>query len=104
MGQITLKDAVARAKSHLFDLYADDSPDQLALEEIEHVDEGGKSQWAVTFGFKRKRDISVVPPNNNSILDLMRTQPKEIEHRVYKTILIDAGTGDFIKMDMRRVS
>lgn len=102
MSQITMNEAVAKAKLHLKELYADDAPQSLALEEIEKTEYGGKQLWAVTLGFQRKRDVSLA--RDNSAMAFLQPRASEVEHRVYKTVMIDANTGDFVKMDMRQVS
>lgn len=105
MNQITMKEAVAKAKSHLLELYEDDAPRALALEEIDKFDHKNKQVWAVTMGFYRQRNVSVTkPPGLTSVRDLINPSVAEIENRVYKTVLIDAQTGEFVKMDMRQVS
>lgn len=100
MSQITMKEAVVRAKTYIADLYTDDQLKALALEEIEQLDQGEKKLWAVTLGFQRRQEGGVATPSGIAFL-----QPsiKDMEHRVYKTVLIDAGTGDFVRMDMRQV-
>ena len=103
MPTISMKEAVGRAKSALNELYEDDPPRALALEEIELQGDGNSQLWAVTLGFQRKRDVSVVR-DRNSIHDLLGTSPSaEVVHRVYKTVLIDASSGEFVKMDIRQV-
>jgi hypothetical protein len=98
--QITMKDAVSKAKFHLMELYADDTPEALALEEIKKIDQNNNHLWAVTFGFLRNRNVSVT----RDAFSYFHLQSKEIENRVYKTVMIDATTGDFVKMDIRQVS
>jgi hypothetical protein len=102
VSQITVKEAVAKAKAHLLELYADDAPQVLALEEIEKVESGTKQLWAVTLGFHRRRDVSV--SRDPSAVSFFQPPTSKVEHRVYKTVMIDANTGDFVKMDMRQVS
>ncbi len=104
MSQITMKEAVSKAKSLLKDLYADDAPQALALEEIDKIEHGDKQLWAVTLGFQRKRDVSVARDRAASAFSFMHARTSDVEHRVYKTVMIDAKTGDFVKMDMRQVS
>jgi len=100
MAPINVKEAVKAAKEQLLDLYSDDPPRSLALEEIEKVSEGGRDLWAVTLGFHRQK--SVIPNNANSIASLYLPAPV-LENRVYKTLFIDAQTGEFVKMDIRQV-
>lgn len=104
MSQITMKEAVSKAKLHLMELYSDDSPQALALEEIDKINDGEKPLWAVTLGFQRRRDVSVARDAAASTLSFFQPRTTEVEHRVYKTVMIDANTGDFVKMDIRQVS
>jgi hypothetical protein len=102
MPTISTKEAVARAKQQLLELYEDDPPRELALEEIELVSlDDARQAWAVTLGFARTRNVTVTNPTGVSMSALLGTNtPTEVEHRVYKTLLLDANTGDFVKMDM----
>jgi hypothetical protein len=100
MAPINVKEAVKAAKDQLLDLYSDDPPRSLALEEIDKVSEGGRELWAVTLGFHRQK--SVIPNSANTIASLYVPVPV-LENRVYKTLFIDAQTGEFVKMDIRQV-
>lgn len=100
---ITVQDAVRFAKKYLSELYADDPPKDLALEEIELSDQGGSKVWAVTLGFHRNKRVTAVPSPRHSLFSLEPPLP-QVEHRVYKTIQVDAESGAFVKMDMRLVS
>ncbi len=100
MTAIAIKDAVKAAKEKLKELYEDDSPQALALEEIELVEEGRRKLWSVTLGFHRNKSVSAL--SAGVLGDLYKPSP-QVENRVYKTILIDAETGDFVKMDMRLI-
>jgi hypothetical protein len=102
MATISTKEAVAQAKSVLRELYDDDPPRDLALEEIELVDVDQRKAWAVTLGFHRPRKVTAANAGA-SIYELVRNQPVAIEHRVYKTLVIDAESGAFLKMDIRQV-
>lgn len=99
MPTISVKDAVTAAKKALVDLYHDDPPKNLALEEIELSTQNGKDVWEVTLGFYRARSVTVKQNHISAIFD----PQSEVENRVYKIIEIDAETGDFIKMGIRRV-
>ncbi len=107
MPTISMKEAVGRAKSALNELYEDDPPRALALEEIGLVNKGSRQLWAVTLGFQRTPAVSVMSMlerPRNSMHSLLGTSPSaEVEHRVYKTVLIDASSGEFVKMDIRQV-
>ena len=99
MPSINMKDAVITAKATIQDLYQGDPLKGLALEEIELRDQRGRNVWAVTFGFHRPKSVSVAEPNLHHFLG----HSSQVENRVYKTMLIDANTGEFVKMDMRLV-
>ena len=104
MSRIPIKDAVRHAKESLIDLYQDDPPKELALEEIELVKQGDCDLWSVTLGFYRPKSVSAVGGGATAgFLGLNHLPSNPIENRVYKTVFIDASTGDFVKMDMRQV-
>lgn len=98
MTSITIKEAVKTAKEKIKELYEDDSPQALALEEIELVEEGARKLWSVTLGFHRNKSVKAI---NTTMLGDLYKPSQQVENRVYKTILIDANTGEFIKMEMR---
>ena len=100
MVKISIKDAVKSAKEKLQELYQDDKPRDLALEEIELTKYGDNEVWAVTLGFLRIRSVRQV---SNPVLTDIFKPPQQVENRVYKTMLIDASTGEFVKMEMRQV-
>ena len=104
MATISVQDAVKRAKQVLAELFFDEPLRDLALEEIELVEEARRALWAVTLGFHRAKAVSVVEPSGRSSHFLFRDPPPaKIEHRVYKTVFIDANSGEFVKMDIRQV-
>lgn len=102
MSRIPVRDAVRHAKESLIDLYEDDPPKALALEEIELVTEGDRGLWSVTLGFHRSKSVSKVSGGGFDLTN-WGLQTNQVENRVYKTVFIDASTGDFVKMDMRQV-
>lgn len=93
---INVKEAVKAAKDALLELYEDDPPTAMALEEIEKTRDNGRELWAVTLGFYRHKAA-------NTIGSIFTPAASQIEHRVYKTLFIDAGSGAFVKMDIRQV-
>lgn len=100
MSTMSIKEAVKTAKEKLNEIYEDDSPTALALEEIELIEENDKKVWSITFGFHRNKSIKQI--SSGAINDILKPQ-QQIENRVYKTVVIDAHTGDFLRMDMRLV-
>jgi hypothetical protein len=92
-----MKEAVAAAKDAIRSLYEDSPLKALALEEIELVKDSGNERWAVTLGFYRPKSVVA---NQGAIASIYQPVP-QIENRDYKTIYIDAGTGEFVKMEIR---
>jgi hypothetical protein len=97
MPTISMKNAVSIAKENIKTLYEDDPLQGLALEEIELVTDGGRERWAVTLGFFRAKSVK---PHSSVGTSIFLPQAP-IENRVYKIVMVDANTGDFIKMDIR---
>lgn len=100
MAAISVKEAVKAAKDALLELYEDDPPAAMALEEVDKTREDGRELWAVTLGFYRNKAIAIKP---NAIVGIYTPTVSQIEHRVYKTLFIDAETGGFVKMDIRQL-
>jgi hypothetical protein len=101
MSLISIKEAVLHAKESLNELYQDDPPKALALEEIELIKTDDRHLWSVTLGFHRPKSVTAV---GDALLNLANmASPMQVENRVYKTVFIDASTGEFVKMDMRQV-
>lgn len=99
MTAIAIKEAVQTAKEKLNELYDDDRPEALALEEIELLEERGRKLWSVTLGFHRNKSVKALNPG----LEGLYRPTQQVENRVYKTLLIDADSGDFVRMDMRLI-
>ncbi len=51
---MNVKEAVAHAKAHILDLFADENLTNVGLEEVEYDDQSG--EWIVTIGFSRPWD------------------------------------------------
>lgn len=101
MPTIGMKDAVKIAKSTLAELFEDEPLKMVALEEIDLVKERNIECWAVTLGFHRTKSVTTT---NVSAWASALTQPTQVENRVYKTLYIDAQTGQFLRMDLRLVN
>lgn len=97
MPAISMKQAVSIAKQHIKELYEDDPLQGLALEEIELVTDSHGERWAVTLGFFRAKSVR---PHSTTSMNMF-LPPAPIENRVYKIVMIDANSGDFVKMDIR---
>ena len=89
-GKITALDsrtAIERAKSYVKEVFSDIK--DLRLEEIERSSD--RKHWLVTFSFSRP-DLT--------ILGESFTNP----HRDYKTVTVDANTGEPISVKIRELS
>ncbi len=78
-----VKQAVAAAKRHVVELFADEQISNVGLEEIE-FDQSG-SQWFVTIGFSR-------PWDNPQLLPSILAGSRPLE-RTYKVVCIDPDSG-----------
>jgi hypothetical protein len=72
-----LKDAVARAKAYVADLFSDESIQNIGLEEVERDDARGV--WHITVGFDRGR---------RQFPDLYKVIGQEYLNRVYKIVSV----------------
>lgn len=102
MTTIDLTVAVKTAKEKIQGLYSDEKLNGLALEEIELIEEDNLKLWSVTLGFHRQKAVSALSTGMGALASIY-PQTTQIEHRVYKTIVINAETGDFVRMNMRQV-
>lgn len=100
MDLISFQDAIKIAKATMQELFSDDQVGEISLEEIELEERNKREFWAVTLGYYKKRSVSAP---TNSTLSFYQREPLQVENRVYKTLLIDAKTGSFVKMDMRLI-
>jgi hypothetical protein len=83
-----MKEAVARAKAHVADLFADENITEVGLEEVEYDHE--KAQWNITIGFYR----GIVGGSNEVYRAIRRT---------YKTVVLADPSGDLIAVKHRDV-
>ena len=93
--RVPVKVAVAAAIAYVKELYEGISLRDLLLEEIEYSDASDK--WLVTIGFSlpetKEVSTSVILPSRTS---------RELSRR-YKTVIIDAASGDPDSMKIRTV-
>lgn len=80
-----VKEAVAKAKSYVKDLFAEENPANLGLEEVEYSD--ADREWRITIGFTRPWDKPKF-----SFSGIMR--PPDQGQRSYKVVRISDDTGD----------
>lgn len=86
---VDARDAVKIAKSYFFDLFNDQSPINVQLEEVERTDDG--RFWRITIGYDRSSEAKDL----RSILGQIP--------RYYKVVTIDAATGQAESVKMRTV-
>ena len=90
---VTVKDAARAALRFLHDLYEGEPFVDLRLEEIELSDDG--KYWSVTYGFTVTERNLGDNPLLGSLASGLRSR------RDYKTIAIDAQTGEPLSMKIR---
>ncbi|MBT9556527.1 MAG: hypothetical protein IV100_10880 [Myxococcales bacterium] len=83
---VQLKDAVTAALRFVSDVFSEESPQNLRLEEVE-LAKGGH-EWRVTVGFDRQ-----VERRGPTAAVLQTLQGPQFE-RVYKVVRVDAGSGE----------
>ncbi|HVU14001.1 MAG TPA: hypothetical protein VHD90_22135 [Phototrophicaceae bacterium] len=93
--RIEVREAIAKAREYIKQLYADDRLERLMLEGVELSDD--EQRWVITFGFD-------VPPVRQLYNDMGFSTPlaKDYE-RTYRDILVNAITGEVISMKPRLI-
>ena len=94
---LTPSEAVVTAKKLIKELAPDEEFNELRLEGINLSSD--ESEWRVTLGYYRRRQVDVKGSTNSALMYGI-TQGTEIEHRVYKTLTLDAETGVFKSLEM----
>ena len=85
------KSAVRLAKEHVLDLFSDEDPSNVGLEELELDDDG---TWQVTIGFSRPWDVE----SKNALSILVQTASLR---RSYKVIQIDDASKRVVSVKNR---
>jgi len=88
--------AIAAAKKHVGEAYADEQPTDLALEEIEHVP--GAGVWAVTVAFSRPWKT----PRTRAQEVLESLGAVSPARRAYKVVTLDEE-GNLLSIKNRRL-
>lgn len=89
---MNVKEAVAHAKAHILDLFADENLANVGLEEVELEAQTG--EWFVTIGFSRPWD----EPRN--ALASALSNPNALR-RAYKVLRISDNTGHVLSVKNR---
>lgn len=88
---MNVKEAVSRAKSYVSELFEDEAPRNLGLEEVEL--DHSSNEWIVTVGFSRPWD------EPKGALAVLANSP--MTRRVYKVVRISNGTSEIISVKNR---
>lgn len=91
---LTVKDAVKTAKKMAEELYEGEKISHLGLEEVTFSEE--KKEWLVTLGYQSFRTRK-----KQTTLGSYVPETEEETLREYKTLRIDAETGEFKGMKIR---
>lgn len=87
-----MKEAIVKAKRHIADLFEEEKPANIGLEEVEHDDVAG--EWRITIGFTRAWDRPKMPLEN--------FLPDRGE-RTYKVVRIEDNTGQIRAINNRDI-
>jgi hypothetical protein len=88
---LDVKNAVAVAKTYVADLFRDQGADSFLLEEVEF--EESNNQWLVTISFLRQSSRTTLTGN-----------PMPGFERVYKTVVVDAASGNVKALRIRAIA
>lgn len=95
--KINVKQAASIATAHIRDLYSEEDPQNILLEEVRFEHEANR--WDVTIGF----DHNAVVPASKFIRtnDPLREMLNDKFERVYKVVEVDGTSGAVLGMRMR---
>ncbi len=88
------KEAVRLARGHFKEFYSDVALNGLLLEQIEMSEDG--KVWEITFGFDTDRPTLTNSDIGIASIAAGRNIPRYV--REYKTLRLDAKTGEFLSM------
>ncbi len=88
---MNVKEAVIRAKTYVSELFEDESPRNLGLEEVEL--DPSADEWIVTIGFSRPWD------EPKGALAALANSP--ITRRVYKVVRVSDSTREIVSVKNR---
>jgi hypothetical protein len=92
---VNVKEAVAQAKKYIFDLFSDENPKNIGLEEVEFDEQ--TNEWLVTIGFSRPWDN----PMESSIAALSNLQ--RLPNRAYKIVRISNEKDEVLSVKTREI-
>jgi hypothetical protein len=89
---VDVRTAVQSAKQRIRDLFSDEHPEDIGLEEVE-FDETD-DQWLITIGFSRPWDMP------GKLADVLRAAPRR---RSYKVVRVNNQTGAAVSIKDREL-
>ncbi|MBE9140915.1 hypothetical protein IQ254_27575 [Nodosilinea sp. LEGE 07088] len=95
---MNVKEAVARAKQYVFELFSDESPANIRLEEVEFDEKA--NEWLVTIGFSRPWDNPAKSPLTAFTNPEVPPLPAR---RAYKVVRISNDKDDVISVKSREI-
>ena len=88
-----VKEAVQKAKAHVFDLFKDEGIEYMGLEEVEFDDE--EQHWNITIGFSRPWD------QPKSMAAALGQEPLK---RSFKVVRINDASGEILSIKDRTLA
>ncbi|MDX1522153.1 MAG: hypothetical protein R3264_11035 [Anaerolineae bacterium] len=98
---IDVKEAVKVAFKEIGNLYTTDELTDLTLEEVELSED--EQYWLITLGFTQTLSLPIEAQRQTSFFDANPLVQEISTMRVYKTLKIDANTGEFQSMKIRTI-
>jgi hypothetical protein len=92
---VNVKEAVAQAKKYIFELFSDESPKNIGLEEVEFDEQ--TNEWLVTIGFSRPWDN----PTESPLAALSNLQ--RLPTRAYKIVRISNDKDEVLSVKSREI-
>lgn len=93
---MNVKEAVAQAKRYIFELFSDEEPKNIGLEEIEFDEQA--NEWLVTIGFSRPWDNPMESP-----LAAALSNPQKPLARDYKIVRISNDKEEVLSVKSREI-
>ena len=98
---IDVKEAVKVAFKEIENLYTTEELTDLTLEEVELSED--EQYWLITLGFTQTLSLPIETQRQTSLFDANPLVQEVSTMRVYKTLKIDANTGEFQSMKIRTI-
>jgi hypothetical protein len=96
---MTPKQAIAKAKSSVLEMFADEGVRDITLEEVRF--DADRGHWLITIGFYRPRSAAAAQAVGGPFSFDPLTTPRL--HKAFKTVRIDDESESFISIEHRAV-